>query len=334
MTGRQRVFLEQLCCSSQRPGAGSCGTDESCRWARNRQQSANAITAPPHRGTNPTPSHPNPTHTRQVELIGANILANASREQMSYTIDCLGVHTPQALELLADSVLNPAFEPREIEEQKARLAAVLSSPDVQLTLLTELLVRGAYEGALARPLIPDPAALAHLTPEVLSGFVASQYLGPRVVLAGAGVDHRRLVEWAAPMLEALPAVAAAGAGGDAERRASGASASSSGGSEPASRYVGCHTLVPGSAPQTNLILAFEYGGGWHDIQVGPSAAGQAGRGSDRLAASCGRGGWNCAHPPILAGVCKALLRWSAPPCPAPPCPAPPPHPPQRPRALS
>lgn len=31
----------------------------------------------------------------QVELIGANILANASREQMSYTIDCLGVHTPQ-----------------------------------------------------------------------------------------------------------------------------------------------------------------------------------------------------------------------------------------------
>lgn len=205
-----------------------------------------------------------------MELIGANILANASREQMSYTIDCLGSHTPAALELLADSVLNPEFDAHEIEEQKARLAAVLASPEVQLTLLTELLVRGAYDGGLARPLIPDPAALSHLTPRVLGAFVRDQFLGPRVVLAGAGVDHRQLVDLAAPMLSQLPA--GGGGGGDSERASSSGGASSSGSGsgsgEPASRYVGCHTLVPGSAPQTNIILAFEYGGGWHDIQVG------------------------------------------------------------------
>jgi hypothetical protein len=163
-------------------------------------------------------------------------------------------------------VLNPAFDPRDVEDQKARLAGVLSSPDVQLTLMTELLVRGAYRGGLSKPLIPDPAVLDHLTPPVLGGFMRSNYLAPRVVLAGAGVDHRRLVDLAGPMLGQLPAAAEGGGG-------SSSSGSGSGG-EPGSQYVGCHTLLPGSAPHTNLILAFEYGGGWHDIQVG----GAVGRG--------------------------------------------------------
>jgi processing peptidase subunit alpha len=175
---------------------------------------------------------------------------------MSYTIDFLGVHTPQALELLSDSVLNPAFEDYEVEEQKARLAAVLSSPAVQTTMLTELLVRGAYEGGLAKPLIPDPAALEHLTPDVLLGFMRRQYLAPRVVLAGAGIDHGQLVDLAAPMFEALPSGGSSSGGGGG------------GGAEPGSRYVGCHAVIPGSAPEANLILAFEYAGGWQDIQVG------------------------------------------------------------------
>jgi hypothetical protein len=36
----------------------------------------------------PTPTS-TPRHNAQVELLGANISANGSREQMSYTIDCL-----------------------------------------------------------------------------------------------------------------------------------------------------------------------------------------------------------------------------------------------------
>lgn len=46
---------------------------------------------------------------QDVERLGANIAANASREQMSYTVDCLKSGLPVALELLADAVLNPAF---------------------------------------------------------------------------------------------------------------------------------------------------------------------------------------------------------------------------------
>lgn len=239
----------------------------------------------------------------QVELLGANVSANASREQMSYNIDCLRSGVPQALELLADAVLQPAFAEEEVEEQKGRMEALLASPELQVTLMTEVsvqcgggverwvregsiarssagaaaatpavaatantaqpskahphshpttplqaLLRAAYTGGLANPLIPDPSALHHLSPQVLSAFVAKHYTPHRMVLAGAGVEHEQLVELARPLLEALPAGPQV--------------------AEPGSSYVGGGLLLPGDLPQANLILAFEYQGGWQDIEVG------------------------------------------------------------------
>ena len=44
--------------------------------------------------------------TREAEVIGANLLASASREQMAYTVDCLRTNLPEATELLCDAVMN------------------------------------------------------------------------------------------------------------------------------------------------------------------------------------------------------------------------------------
>eukprot|EP00197_Chlamydomonas_leiostraca_P004553 CAMPEP_0202861894 /NCGR_PEP_ID=MMETSP1391-20130828/3130_1 /ASSEMBLY_ACC=CAM_ASM_000867 /TAXON_ID=1034604 /ORGANISM="Chlamydomonas leiostraca, Strain SAG 11-49" /LENGTH=548 /DNA_ID=CAMNT_0049541343 /DNA_START=16 /DNA_END=1662 /DNA_ORIENTATION=- len=185
---------------------------------------------------------------KEVERLGSNIAASASREQMSYTVDCLKTGVPAALEVLCDAVLCPAFTPAEVEEQRGRLGALISGKDVALTLLNELLVRGAYEGALGHPLIPTPEGLAALSADKLHAFVASHYTGHRVVLAAAGVDHKQLVELATPMLEQLPA-------GEGPVIA-----------EPSSRYSGACVAMPGSFPQANLLLAFEYRGGWRDVQ--------------------------------------------------------------------
>lgn len=68
-----------------------------------------------------------------------------------------------------------------------------------------------------------------------------------MVLAGSGVEHQQLVELAAPLVSSIargPEVA-----------------------EPPSSYLGGSVLLPGEFPQANLILAFEYEGGWQDIQV-------------------------------------------------------------------
>lgn len=182
---------------------------------------------------------------QEVEKFGNTIVANASREQMSYTIDCLKTGFPAALELLLDCVLNPAFEAAEVEDQKARLAMLLGGKDIHATLMTEFLTRAAYRGPYGNPLIPDPEAMASLTPDALRRFVARTFLAPHMVLAASGVEHGELVRLARPMLEHLP---------PAQHLP-----------EPKPEYVGGTVQLPGSYPQANLLLAFEYRGGWRDV---------------------------------------------------------------------
>ena len=59
--------------------------------------------------------------TREAEVIGANFLASASREQMAYTVDCLKTNVPEAVELLSDAVLNPALSNHEVAAVAAAL---------------------------------------------------------------------------------------------------------------------------------------------------------------------------------------------------------------------
>ncbi|GLC34134.1 hypothetical protein PLESTB_000841100 [Pleodorina starrii] len=182
---------------------------------------------------------------KEVEKFGNTIVANASREQMSYTIDCLKTGFPAALELLLDCVLNPAFEEAEVEDQKARLAMLLGGKDIHATLMTELLTRAAYRGPYGNPLIPDPDSMARLSPEALRSFVAAHFIAPHLVLAASGVEHEQLVGLAGPMLQGLPKAAPL--------------------PEPKPQYVGGFVHLPGPYPQSNLLLAFEYGGGWRDV---------------------------------------------------------------------
>jgi len=54
---------------------------------------------------------------REIEAIGGNTSASASREQMGYTIDALKTYVPEMVEVLIDSVRNPAFLDWEVNEE-------------------------------------------------------------------------------------------------------------------------------------------------------------------------------------------------------------------------
>ena len=54
---------------------------------------------------------------REVEAIGGNVTASASREQMGYTYDALKTYLPQMVELLVDSARNQVFLDWEVKEQ-------------------------------------------------------------------------------------------------------------------------------------------------------------------------------------------------------------------------
>lgn len=70
----------------------------------------------------------NRTHLRiirETESIGGNVSASGSREQMGYTYDALKTHLPEMVEVLIDSVRNPAFLDWEVKEQVDELTNVI-----------------------------------------------------------------------------------------------------------------------------------------------------------------------------------------------------------------
>ena len=183
--------------------------------------------------------------TREAEVIGANLLASASREQMAYTVDCLRTNLPEAVELLTDAVMNQKLTDHEV----ANAAAALKKEMTELAenpahLIMEAAHSVAFTGGLGAPLVATPAALTRLDGDALAHFVQATYTAPRVVLAAAGVDHAELVSVAEPLLSTLapgPGVGAA-----------------------PTTYVGGDYRVSTDSPLTNIILAFEFKGGWRD----------------------------------------------------------------------
>lgn len=62
---------------------------------------------------------------REVEAIGGNVQASASREHMGYNYDALKTYVPEMVELLIDSVRNPAFLDWEVNEQVCFITSLL-----------------------------------------------------------------------------------------------------------------------------------------------------------------------------------------------------------------
>ncbi|KAL4365386.1 hypothetical protein AHAS_Ahas07G0100900 [Arachis hypogaea] len=126
---------------------------------------------------------------REVEAIGGNVGASASREQMGYTFDALKTYVPQMIELLVDCVRNPVFLDWEVNEElrkvKAELGELSNNPQ---GLLLEAIHSAGYSGALATPLLAPESALNRLDGSILEEFVSENYTASRMVLAASGVE--------------------------------------------------------------------------------------------------------------------------------------------------
>ncbi|KAB1218485.1 Mitochondrial-processing peptidase subunit alpha [Morella rubra] len=180
---------------------------------------------------------------REVEAVGGNIGASASREQMGYSFDALKTYVPQMVELLVDSVRNPAFLDWEVNEEvlkvKQELEGLSNNPQ---GLLLEAIHSAGYSGALANPLMAPESALNRLDGTIMKEFVAENYTAPRLVLAASGVEHEDLLSIAEPLLSDLPSTRPV--------------------EEPTSVYVGGDYRRQADTGNTHIALAFEVPGGW------------------------------------------------------------------------
>ncbi|KAL0722747.1 hypothetical protein Bca4012_037346 [Brassica carinata] len=181
---------------------------------------------------------------REIEAIGGNTSASASREQMSYTIDALKTYVPEMVEVLIDSVRNPAFLDWEVNEElrkmKLEIAELAKNP---MGLLMEAVHSAGYSGALANPLYAPESALDRLNGELLEEFMTENFTAARMVLAASGVEHEELLKVVEPLTSDLPNV---------PRQV-----------EPKSQYTGGDFRQHTGGEATHFALAFEVPG-WNN----------------------------------------------------------------------
>jgi predicted Zn-dependent peptidase len=144
----------------------------------------------------------------EIEDVGGYINAYTSREMTAYYARVLRPDVPLALDILADIVLNPAFEGREIEVERGvilqEIGQALDTPD---DIIFDWLQETAYPGQpIGRPILGPSAQVAGFTEGDLRRFTGAHYGPGQMILSAAGaVDHDMLVHLAEPLFGHLPA---------------------------------------------------------------------------------------------------------------------------------
>eukprot|EP00455_Lapot_gusevi_P035710 TRINITY_DN3957_c0_g1_i2.p1 TRINITY_DN3957_c0_g1~~TRINITY_DN3957_c0_g1_i2.p1 ORF type:complete len:479 (+),score=68.31 TRINITY_DN3957_c0_g1_i2:64-1500(+) len=144
--------------------------------------------------------------TNQLTSLGGSARTMLSREHLMATVDCLRTDAPDVVEICADIVRNPAFLPEDFEdvqqyfEQEIELRGKNSEQ-----VMEDACHRTAFGGAgLGSPLNASHTTLKKVNLGLLRDWHSKFYVGPRVIVAAAGMDHQQLVQLAQTHFGSLP----------------------------------------------------------------------------------------------------------------------------------
>ncbi|KAH8110624.1 mitochondrial processing peptidase [Phellopilus nigrolimitatus] len=131
-----------------------------------------------------------------IHTLGGQIQCSSSREAIMYQSSHFQSATPLSLSVIADTVLNPAFLPEEIEAQRDathyEVREISAKPEM---ILPEVLHQVAYAGTgLGNPLLCPDERIDLIDADTLRSFMKKWYSPERMVIAGAGMPHEELVE--------------------------------------------------------------------------------------------------------------------------------------------
>jgi predicted Zn-dependent peptidase len=161
-----------------------------------------------------------------IEDVGGYINAYTSREVTAYYARVLQADTALALDVIADILRNPVFDPSEIETERhvilQEIGQALDTPD---DVIFDWLQEQAYpDQPIGRTILGEVENVRRFGREDLSRFVSEHYGPGQMILSAAGaVDHDALVAQAERLLGDLEprpsntAQIATYAGGDIRR---------------------------------------------------------------------------------------------------------------------
>jgi predicted Zn-dependent peptidase len=143
----------------------------------------------------------------EIEAVGGELNAETNSEATAYFVRVLGEDVPRALDIIADILTRPAFDPAELEREKhviiQEIGAYDDAPD---ELVFDLFMETAFaDTALGRPILGTKATVKAQSPGSMRAFLARHYRTPAMVVAAAGaIDHERIVAQVETLFADLP----------------------------------------------------------------------------------------------------------------------------------
>lgn len=133
-----------------------------------------------------------------VHALGGQIFCSSSREAIMYQSSNFAQSSSRALSLIAEAALDPIFTHDEIFEQREaaryEIREISTKPEM---ILPEILHQVAYGSqSLGNPLLCPDDRIDVMDGDLIRKFMEQWYRPERMVIAGAGMHHEQLVEWA------------------------------------------------------------------------------------------------------------------------------------------
>lgn len=144
---------------------------------------------------------------RQMDALGGYTDAFTGREMVCYSFKVLDEHLAEAMEIQADLVLHPRFDPEDIEKEKGVVLEELKmGTDNPETFISDLFVRHFWKRhPLGQPIIGTRRTILSFHREALRRYHESCYRPENLTITAAGrLDHDRFAELAERLLGGLP----------------------------------------------------------------------------------------------------------------------------------
>lgn len=143
----------------------------------------------------------------EIEDVGGDINASTSMEMTAYYARILKDDVPLAVDILSDILLDPKFDPDELDRERGvilqEIAAANDTPD---DLVFDLAHEAAFpEHPLGRPVLGTAEAVSKYSGAEITAYRDEHYTAPAIVVSAAGgIKHDDLVTMAGEALAALP----------------------------------------------------------------------------------------------------------------------------------
>lgn len=146
---------------------------------------------------------------QEVEDIGGHLNAYTSREQTAFFAQVQRQDIAQAVDLLADILQNSTLDAQAIERERPVILREQQEVNKQMEeVVFDHLHAVAFAGsALGRTILGPDDNIRTIGRRELTAYIRANYVGPRMVLAGAGaVDHDELVQLGTTLFKNIPMV--------------------------------------------------------------------------------------------------------------------------------